>query len=63
MLTSQESTSHLVEAILGRVDFDPQVHTATMEAGRAGGKKGRMSYTQVYSLTFSLNTLLIEYGV
>eukprot|EP00957_Ditylum_brightwellii_P020849 1572420-Ditylum_brightwellii.AAC.1 len=39
MLTSQESTSHLVDAILGQVDFDPQVHTATMEAGRTGGKK------------------------
>eukprot|EP00957_Ditylum_brightwellii_P111140 8474422-Ditylum_brightwellii.AAC.1 len=63
MLTSQESTSHLVDAILGCVDFDPQVHTATMEAGRTDRKNRTMSYTQVYSLTFRPITLPIEYRV
>eukprot|EP00957_Ditylum_brightwellii_P167930 12783091-Ditylum_brightwellii.AAC.1 len=42
MVTSRESTPHLVEAILGCIKFDPQEHTAAMEAGRASRKKGRM---------------------
>eukprot|EP00957_Ditylum_brightwellii_P132983 10139795-Ditylum_brightwellii.AAC.1 len=39
MATSKDSTSHLVDAILGCIKFDPQEHVAAMEAGRASGKK------------------------
>eukprot|EP00957_Ditylum_brightwellii_P134146 10227254-Ditylum_brightwellii.AAC.1 len=60
MIFSQESTSHLVEVILRRIKFDPQEHMAALEAGRAGGKKGKMSYTHVYTPTFSLTTLPIK---
>eukprot|EP00957_Ditylum_brightwellii_P011017 834716-Ditylum_brightwellii.AAC.1 len=35
--TSQESTAHLVDAIMGRTDFRSDVHQATMEKGREGG--------------------------
>eukprot|EP00957_Ditylum_brightwellii_P115879 8839255-Ditylum_brightwellii.AAC.1 len=41
-LTSTEplldSTSHLVEAILGWTEFKPNVHVATMEGRKWGGK-------------------------
>eukprot|EP00957_Ditylum_brightwellii_P106941 8158562-Ditylum_brightwellii.AAC.1 len=60
MVTSQESTSHLVETILDRVEFGSQEHMAAMEVERASRKKGRMSYTRMYSPTFRLNTLPIE---
>eukprot|EP00957_Ditylum_brightwellii_P027452 2075157-Ditylum_brightwellii.AAC.1 len=50
MVTSWESTSHLVEAILGCIDVDPQEHTAAMEAGRAGREKRKDElYTGVLS--------------
>eukprot|EP00957_Ditylum_brightwellii_P189480 14422570-Ditylum_brightwellii.AAC.1 len=50
MITSRESTSYLVEAILGFIKFDPQVHTTTMEAGRASGEKRKDElYTGVLS--------------
>eukprot|EP00957_Ditylum_brightwellii_P121546 9270235-Ditylum_brightwellii.AAC.1 len=43
--TSRDSTSHLVDAILGWINFDAQEHAAAMETGQASGGKGRMSFT------------------
>eukprot|EP00957_Ditylum_brightwellii_P125018 9529987-Ditylum_brightwellii.AAC.1 len=39
MTTSKDSTSHLVDAILGCTEFDPQEHATAMEAGRASRNK------------------------
>eukprot|EP00957_Ditylum_brightwellii_P174342 13273500-Ditylum_brightwellii.AAC.1 len=39
LATSKESTSHLVEAILGQTLFDPQAHTVMMKTGKASSKK------------------------
>eukprot|EP00957_Ditylum_brightwellii_P063772 4839095-Ditylum_brightwellii.AAC.1 len=50
MTTSKDSTSHLVDAILGCIEFDPQEHAAAVEAGRASRKKRRDElYTGVLS--------------
>eukprot|EP00957_Ditylum_brightwellii_P001000 79979-Ditylum_brightwellii.AAC.1 len=57
LATLQDSTSHIVDTILGQVTFDTQEHAATMETGRAGGKRRRMSCTHEFSLNFKLSTL------
>eukprot|EP00957_Ditylum_brightwellii_P201523 15326049-Ditylum_brightwellii.AAC.1 len=57
LATSRDSTLHLVDAILGQVNFDAQAHAATMEMGRAGRKRKRMSFTSESSLTSKLSTL------
>eukprot|EP00957_Ditylum_brightwellii_P026385 1995791-Ditylum_brightwellii.AAC.1 len=50
LATSKDSTSHLVDAILGQTDFDPQAHAATMETGKASSKKQKEEmYCQVIS--------------
>eukprot|EP00957_Ditylum_brightwellii_P082561 6276479-Ditylum_brightwellii.AAC.1 len=48
--TSKDSTPHLVDAILGQVNFDPLVHAATMETGKASGNRRKDEvYIQVLS--------------
>eukprot|EP00957_Ditylum_brightwellii_P179746 13692862-Ditylum_brightwellii.AAC.1 len=50
LATSKESTSHLVEAILGQTPFDPQAHAVAMVTGKASGKKRKEEmYCQVIS--------------
>ena len=43
--TSQESTAHLVDAIMGRTDFRSDVHQATMEKG---GEAGSVRKEEMY---------------
>eukprot|EP00957_Ditylum_brightwellii_P024023 1811459-Ditylum_brightwellii.AAC.1 len=44
--TSLDSTSHLVEAILGRTEFKPDIHAGTMEGKKLGARQGKWEFTK-----------------